>query len=67
MNEIVDAHSGGVSFKVELDFESGRWTSEDPPPAPPEGEFPFIAHLNGKRYEIYSDETFNEVEYTPEG
>jgi len=60
MSEIVDAQSGGATFRVELDFESGRWSSELQPP--PEGEFPFIARLNGKRYEIYSDETFDEVE-----
>jgi hypothetical protein len=63
MNEIVDAQSGGTSFRVELDFESRRWSSALQPP--PEGEFPFIAHFNGKRYEIYSDETFDEVEGGP--
>jgi hypothetical protein len=59
MNEIVDAQSGGVSFIVELDFESGRWSSTF---QPPEGEFPFVVHANGRRYELYSDETFGEVE-----
>jgi hypothetical protein len=63
MDEIVDAESGGASFRVELDFELGRWSSTEP--VPPEGEFPFIAHLAGKRYEIYSDETFGEVEVDP--
>jgi hypothetical protein len=59
MDEIVDAQSGGVSFRVELDFESRRWSSTF---QPPEGEFPFVVHVNGKRYELYSDETFGEVE-----
>ncbi|MGA8796051.1 MAG: hypothetical protein WB526_03165 [Candidatus Cybelea sp.] len=28
----------------------------------PEGEFPLIAFADGKRYELYSDGTFDEVE-----
>jgi hypothetical protein len=58
MNEIVDAQSGGVTFRVDLDFEAGRWSSFQPP----EGEFPFVVHANGKRYLLYSDTTFGEVE-----
>jgi hypothetical protein len=27
-----------------------------------EGDFPLIAEVNGKRYELYSDQTFAEVE-----
>jgi hypothetical protein len=63
MSEIVDAHSGGVTFEAELDFDAMRWSSMTP--SPPEGEFPFVAHIDRKRYELYSDETFSEVE--PDG
>jgi hypothetical protein len=65
MTQTVDARSEGATFRFELDFDSGVWSSAAEPP--PEGEFPFIAHVNGKRYEIYSDETFAEVEGGPEG
>ena len=64
MSEIVDAESGGVTFKAELDFGAMRWSCVASPP--PEGEFPFVAHVDGKRYELYSDETFNEVERDPD-
>ena len=60
MSESVVATSGGVDFKVELDFRSSRWSSSAS--APHEGQFPFVAYLNAKRYEIYSDRTFAEVE-----
>ena len=59
---VVDAYSGGMSFKANLDFNSGRWSATVDPP---EGDFPFVAHLGGKRYELYSDETFAEVERGP--
>jgi hypothetical protein len=60
MTYSVDARSGGGTLRVELDFESGRWSSTLP--APPEGEFPYIVETDGKRYELYSDHTFGEVE-----
>lgn len=59
MHEFVDVQSGGVHFRVQLDFESGHWSSTF---QPPEGEFPFVVRANGKRYLLYSDETFGEVE-----
>ncbi len=62
MSETVRATSGGVPLDAELDFETGRWTSKTPLP---EGEFPFVASADGKRYELYSDQTFAEVEDTP--
>jgi hypothetical protein len=61
--ETVTAESEGLAFVVELDFDSGRYHAAS---EPPEAEFPFIAHANGKRYEIYSDGTFNEVERNPD-
>jgi hypothetical protein len=43
----------------ELDFGIHRWSTAK---APPEGYFPLTADLDGKRYELYSDGTFAEVE-----
>jgi hypothetical protein len=60
MSETVSAESGGVTHQFQLDFESMRWSST--PPQLPEGLFPFVAYFNGRRYELYSDETFDEVE-----
>jgi hypothetical protein len=55
-----------VQIKVEnrtipfmLNWEERRWESSDDPQ---EGDFPLIAELDGKRYGLYSDETFAEVE-----
>jgi hypothetical protein len=59
MSEIIAAKSGDQTLQATLDFEAGRWTAGD---EPPEGDFPFVAHVEGKRYELYSDGTFNEVE-----
>ena len=59
MGQIVDAKSGGASFKAELHFDSGRWSTLAQ--TPPEGDFPFVALVAGKRYELYSDQTFGEV------
>jgi len=64
MGKVVDARSGDVNIKAELDFERERWTPIGP--LPPEGDFPLVAHLDGKRYQLYSDETFNEVEPDPD-
>jgi hypothetical protein len=60
MSETISGESGGVTVQFQLDFETMRWSS--PAPHPAEGMFPFIAHSNGRRYELYSDETFDEVE-----
>jgi hypothetical protein len=49
----------GESGPVRLDFEKKRWTAER---AFAEGDFPLIALVRGKRYELYSDGTFNEEE-----
>jgi len=49
----------GRNIPFRLDWEDRRWESlEDQN----EGNFPLIAEVGGKRYELYSDETFAEVE-----
>jgi hypothetical protein len=57
--ETVAATSGGRTATFALDFASGRWTSGTDFE---EGAFPFIGELRGKRYEIYSDGSFDEEE-----
>lgn len=59
MSESVDVHSGGLKFTAELDFETGRWSTQA---EYPEGDFPFVVNHEGNRYELYSDNTFAEVE-----
>jgi hypothetical protein len=63
MDEGVRARSGGVEQAFELDWGTGRWHSTS---TPPEGDFPFVAEIRGKRYELYSDGTFNEQDLSPE-
>jgi hypothetical protein len=60
MTRTAHATAPGVDFPVDLDLESLEWTSTSHAPA--EGEFPLIAELDDKRFEIYSDGTFAEVE-----
>jgi hypothetical protein len=43
----------------ELDWERQRWRSLE---EQKESDFPLITVVDGKRYELYSDETFAEVE-----
>jgi hypothetical protein len=57
----VQAASGDVNGTFDMNFEANRWTSAT---AFEEGDFPFIAELRGRRYELYSDGTFNEQEVT---
>lgn len=59
MRDSVTARSGGIEQAFELDWDTGRWHSASDPP---EGDFPFVAEVRGKRYELYSDGTFNEQE-----
>jgi hypothetical protein len=66
VGKIVDAESGGIHIKAELDFDSLEWAPIGIATLPPEGEFPFVAEFDGKRYELYSDETFDEVEPDPD-
>jgi hypothetical protein len=54
----------GRNLEFTLDAEDGTWTPVDTEAteALDEGEFPLIGTLDGKRYELYSDGTFDEVE-----
>jgi hypothetical protein len=47
---------------VDLDFDALRWALADARPRPEEAAFPLIATVDGKRYELYSDGTFDEAE-----
>ena len=49
----------GRNIPFRLDWEDRRWESLEPQN---EGNFPLIAEVSGKRYELYSDETFAEVQ-----
>ena len=76
MNQNIEVTSGEVAFTAELDFatvrapfdgiigrlhvQQGAFPSSTH--GQPEGEFPLTVHLDGKRYELYSDQTFAEVE-----
>jgi hypothetical protein len=59
MGKTVDVRAGDVALSADLDFDSWRWTSAT---GEPEGDFPLAVHVEGKRYELYSDGTFAEVE-----
>jgi len=55
----VTATSGGKQEAFELNWDDHRWTSA----ASLEfADFPFIAEIDGRRYELYSDGTFDEEE-----
>lgn len=51
-------------FEFYLDYHARKWAAvnQSTHESIPEGEFPLIAHANGKRYELYSDGTFAEIE-----
>jgi hypothetical protein len=55
----VEIEVEGRSVPFRLDWEESRWHSLE---AQNEGDFPLVVEVNGKRYELYSDETFAEVE-----
>jgi hypothetical protein len=50
----------GTPAPFELDLEDGTWRSDAD--GLEEAEFPLVAEVNGKRYELYSDGTLNEEE-----
>ena len=50
---------GGRSTLFRLDWKHRRWHSLE---EPEEAAFPLIIVVDGKRYELYSDGTFDEVE-----
>jgi len=49
----------GRNTPFTLDWEKQRWQSST---RQEEGDFPLISVVDGKRYELYSDGTFAEVE-----
>jgi hypothetical protein len=50
---------GDRNIVFRLDWKHWRWHSLE---EPEEADFPFITSVEGKRYELYSDGTFDEVE-----
>ncbi len=56
---IVNIEAGGRIVSFILDLEKLRWHS---PTETRESEFPLVTFKDGKRYELYSDGTFAEVE-----
>jgi hypothetical protein len=58
-NMIIQITVEGRKIMFRLDWKQRRWHSLD---APQEADFPLITLVDGKRYELYSDGTFDEVE-----
>jgi hypothetical protein len=50
---------GDRNFMFRLDWKHRRWHSLE---EPEEADFPLVIVVEGKRYELYSDGTFDEVE-----
>jgi hypothetical protein len=61
--EIVEATAGGLTATFTLDWYNRRWTSTVEHEL---ADFPFIAEVTGKRYELYGDGTFDEEEVLSE-
>jgi hypothetical protein len=59
----VIATSGGLSATFILDWYERRWNCVT---AFDMSEFPFVAEVDGKRFELYGDGTFNEEELAPQ-
>ena len=53
----IELRIAGKSAHFTLHWDSAQWDSPDDVT---QAEFPLIAHLAGKRYELYSDGTFTE-------
>jgi len=60
--ERVKISFSGRSVDFDLNRETKRWSSVEAATPLDEGEFPLTAMASGKRYELYSDCTFAEVE-----
>ncbi len=58
----VQIELGRQVFMFAMDEQTSRWRCAR---EIPEGDFPLIHVVNGKRYELYSDGTFGEVERGP--
>ncbi|MGA2760062.1 MAG: hypothetical protein ABSF08_07075 [Candidatus Cybelea sp.] len=54
----------GQRLEFNLDNGARRWVPIEPATSSllHEGEFPLVAYADGKRYELYSDGSFDEVE-----
>jgi hypothetical protein len=50
------------NYEVDLDDKTKAWTSAAQVERLDKGEFPLVVMSGGKRYELYSDRTFAEVE-----
>jgi len=59
LNMTVQINVGGRDIPFRLNWEDRRWQSLE---EQKESDFPLIAIVGDKRYELYSDETFAEVE-----
>ena len=59
MTTHIEIEIEGRSIPFALDWERHRWQSLK---EQKESDFPLITFVDGKRYELYSDETFAEVE-----
>jgi hypothetical protein len=57
--ELTEATAGGRRETFALDWYLRRWSS---PLDHQIADFPFVAEIGGKRYELYGDQTFNEEE-----
>ena len=56
----VQAETEGFTATFQLDFDKRTWATSA---NVEEAEFPFVAEVDGKRYELYSDGTFDEEEF----
>ena len=59
MTETAQITVDDVPVPFEMDFGTKKWTADR---EIEEAAFPLIAELSGKRYELYSDGTFDEEE-----
>jgi hypothetical protein len=56
---ITQIQIGGCTVPFRLDWQHARWHSLE---EIDEGDFPLVTLVGAKRYELYSDGTFAEVE-----
>jgi hypothetical protein len=61
MERVTIPFAGRVA-DFDLDLGTKRWSSVETATPLDEGEFPLTATAGGRRYELYSDRTFAEVE-----
>ena len=56
---VIELEVEGGKIPFTLDWENWCWHSSE---EPMESDFPLVTEVDGKRCELYSDETFAEVE-----